>query len=44
MNIEQGTQFLDVFGLGRRRGKLIAIIAGAVILATYWISMALTNL
>jgi succinoglycan biosynthesis transport protein ExoP len=44
MNIEQGTQFIDVFGLGRRRGKLIAIIAGAVILATFWISMALPNL
>ncbi len=44
MNIEQGTQFLDVFGLGRRRGKLIAIIAGAVMLATFWISMALPNL
>jgi len=44
MNIEQGTQFIDVFGLGRRRGKLIAIIAGAVMLATFWISMALPNL
>ncbi len=44
MNSDQGTQIIDIFGLLRRRGKLIAIVAGAVILATFWISMALPNL
>ena len=43
MNDEQGMQVTDVFGFARRRGKLIAIIAGVVILATFWISMALPN-
>ena len=28
----------------RRRGKLVAVVAGVVILATFWISMALPNL
>ncbi len=44
MNLEQGVQVTDIFGIARRRGKLIATVAGAVILATYWISMALPNL
>jgi polysaccharide chain length determinant protein (PEP-CTERM system associated) len=43
MNVEQGMQVTDLFGFARRRGKLIAIIAGIVILATFWISMALPN-
>jgi protein tyrosine kinase modulator len=43
MNVEQGFQVTDLFGFARRRGKLIAIIAGIVILATFWISMALPN-
>lgn len=44
MNLEQGVQVIDVLGLVRRRGKLIAMVAGAVILATFWVSMALPNL
>ena len=44
MNLEQGVQVIDVLGLARRRGKLIAIVAGAVILVTFWVSMALPNL
>jgi polysaccharide chain length determinant protein (PEP-CTERM system associated) len=43
MNVEQGLQVTDLFGFARRRGKLIAVIAGVVILATYWICMALPN-
>jgi succinoglycan biosynthesis transport protein ExoP len=48
MNLEQGNQqsiqFPDLFGIARRRGKVIAIVAGAVILVTFWIAMALPNL
>jgi len=44
MNLDQGIQVIDLFGLARRRGKLMAIAAGAVILVTFWISMALPNL
>jgi polysaccharide chain length determinant protein (PEP-CTERM system associated) len=44
MNLDQGTQVIDLFGLARRRGKLMAIAAGSVILVTFWISMALSNL
>lgn len=44
MNLEQNTQVLDFFGLIRRRGKSIAMIAGAVILVTFWVTMALPNL
>lgn len=44
MNLDQGNQVVDLLGLARRRGKLIALIAGFVILATFWISMALPNL
>jgi len=43
MNLEQGMQVTDLFGFARRRGKLIAVIAGVVILATFWICMALPN-
>jgi len=43
MNLEQDSQIIDLFGIARRRGKLIAIAAGVVILATFWISMALPN-
>ena len=35
---------MDLFGLVRRRGKLIATIAGGVMLATFWLVMALPNL
>ena len=44
MNLDQGIQVIDLFGLAHRRGKLMAIVAGAVILVTFWISMALPNL
>ncbi len=48
MNLEQGNQqsiqIPDLFGILRRRGKLIAIVAGVVILVTFWIAMALPNL
>ncbi|HEB90827.1 MAG TPA: hypothetical protein ENI85_14735, partial [Deltaproteobacteria bacterium] len=44
MNLDQGTQLIDLLGLARRRGKLIALIAGGVILVTFWVAMALPNL
>ena len=44
MNLDQGIQVIDLLGLARRRGKTIAIVAGIVILATFWVSMALPNL
>ena len=44
MNLDQNPQVIDLPGLSRRRGKLIALVAGSVILATFWISMALPNL
>lgn len=44
MNLDQGNQIIDFFGLARRRGKLIAMIAGGVILVTFWVVMALPNL
>ena len=44
MNLDQGNQLIDLFGLARRRGKLIAIVSGVVTLVTFWISMALPNL
>ncbi len=44
MNLEQGNQVIDLFGFLRRRGKLMAIISGAITLVTFWIAMALPNL
>lgn len=44
MNTNDGNQIIDVFGFVRRRGKLAAMIAGAVILVTFWVTMALPNL
>jgi polysaccharide chain length determinant protein (PEP-CTERM system associated) len=41
---QQNNQIIDLFGVARRRGKLMAVVAGAVILATFWVSMALPNL
>ncbi len=41
---QQGIQLPDLFGVARRRGKLIAIVSGAVILVTFWIAMALPNI
>lgn len=43
MNLDQGMQVIDLFGLARRRGKLMAIASGVVILVTFWVSMALPN-
>jgi len=44
MNIEQGTQVIDIVGFARRRGRLVAIVAGSFLLVTYWVAMALPNL
>jgi succinoglycan biosynthesis transport protein ExoP len=44
MNLDQGIQVIDLFGLAHRRGKLMAIVAGAAILVTFWVAMALPNL
>jgi len=44
MNLEQGTQVIDLLGFARRRGKLVAIVAGAFLLVVYWVAMALPNL
>ena len=46
MNIEQGNgnQVIDLFGFLRRRGKFVAVVAGAIILLTFWLTMALPNL
>ena len=42
MNADTGFQ-LDLLGALRRRGMLIAIVAGGVFLAGYWVAMALPN-
>lgn len=44
MNLEQGTQVIDLLGFARRRGKLVASVAGGFLLVTYWVAMALPNL
>lgn len=44
MNLDQGAQVIDILGFARRRGKLVAIVAGAFLLVTYWVAMALPNL
>jgi polysaccharide biosynthesis transport protein len=44
MNLEQGTQVIDLLGFARRRGKLAAVVAGVFLLVTYWVAMALPNL
>jgi len=43
MDGQQGLQLSDLFGIVRRRGKLMAVVAGSLILAFYWIAMALPN-
>jgi polysaccharide chain length determinant protein (PEP-CTERM system associated) len=43
MNAQQGFQLSDFSGILRRRGKAMAIVAGAVMLAMYWLAMALPN-
>jgi len=42
MNLDAGFQ-LDLVGALRRRGMLIAIVAGAIFLVGYWVAMALPN-
>jgi succinoglycan biosynthesis transport protein ExoP len=44
MEQEQSIQIADVMGIAKRRGKLIAVVAGVVILSIFWIAMALPNL
>ena len=44
MNLDQGSQVIDILGFARRRGKLVAIVAGTVLHVTYWVAMALPNL
>jgi polysaccharide chain length determinant protein (PEP-CTERM system associated) len=43
MNGQQALNLSDLFGIVRRHGKLMALVAGAVVLAIYWIAMALPN-
>lgn len=43
MDGQQGNQPVDIFGGLRRRAKLMATVAGVVVLAVYWIAMALPN-
>jgi len=42
MNVEAGFQ-LDLVGALRRRGVLIGIVSGSILLVGYWIAMALPN-
>jgi polysaccharide chain length determinant protein (PEP-CTERM system associated) len=43
MNVESGLQFFDLRGVLRRRGKVAAATGGLVVLAAYWLAMALPN-
>jgi len=43
MNVQQGPQVSDLVGIVRRRGKMMAIVAGVTILLVYWLAMALPN-
>ncbi len=43
MNVEGGFQLGDFAGIVRRRGKVAALTALLVVLAAYWIAMALPN-
>ena len=43
MNVEGGLQITDLWGVARRRGKLVALTALLVFLASYWLAMALPN-
>lgn len=43
MNVDGGFQLGDFAGIVRRRGKLAALVALLVVLASYWIAMALPN-
>jgi protein tyrosine kinase modulator len=43
MNVEGGLQINDLWGVARRRGKLAALTALLILLASYWLAMALPN-
>ena len=43
MNVETGFQLADVWGFVRRRAKHMAVVAGVIALAAYWLAMALPN-
>ncbi|HEY8154677.1 MAG TPA: hypothetical protein VII72_11170 [Myxococcota bacterium] len=43
MNVESGFQLADVWGFVRRRAKHMAVVAGVISLASYWLAMALPN-
>jgi polysaccharide chain length determinant protein (PEP-CTERM system associated) len=43
MNVDGGFQLGDLAGIVRRRGKIAAFTALLVVLAAYWIAMALPN-
>ena len=43
MNVESGLQIGDVWGIVRRRLKVVVAAAGVVTLAAYWVAMALAN-
>ena len=44
MNVEGGLQITDLKGLARRRGKVAALTALLIFLASYWLAMALPNI
>src|SRR5262245_29031756 len=43
MNVDGGIQLGDLRGIVRRRAKVVCLTALLVVLATYWIAMALPN-
>jgi len=43
MNVDGGIQITDLSGIARRRGKVAALTALLVFLASYWLAMALPN-
>ncbi len=43
MNVEGGIQLADLWGVARRRAKLVVATSIGVGLAFYWIAMALPN-
>lgn len=43
MDNYEGLQITDVFAIIRRRGMLVVRVAGAILLAVFWIAMAMPN-
>ena len=43
MNVEGGVQLAELWNIARRRAKLMAAASLGIILAIYWIAMALPN-